>query len=81
MISIAPEILFMAGMNTGPSKIKICTLIPINKHAHTHTHIYTGPDIKEVRGGLAEMSLYRPCSATRDKQPNKTFKNLGYWHA
>lgn len=48
---------------------------------HTHTHIYTGPDIKEVRGGLAEMSLYRPCSATGDKQPNKTFKNLGYWHA
>lgn len=52
-----------------------------HSHLHTHTHTYTASvqTSKRRGGGLTEMSLIGP--ATGDKQPTKTFKNLGYWHA
>ena len=51
-------------------------------HTHTHTHMHSlGPDIKATGRRPRWDEPHRPCSATGDKQPTKTFKNLGYWHA
>lgn len=79
LISITPEMLdsFFIAQN---SKIKICTIIPT-----FNTHRGTDAAWVQTSKRSAEASLRwastGPFQQHWDKQPNKTFRNLGYWHA